>query len=225
MKFTIPTLIACATPLAATSYSFGSFPYKAFRIASTPSCTSLGGWPQRQPLDLLSPSAMMDMRRRQNALFREASNSLQNAFQNYSPGYQVIDNDEKFQVSLEVPGVKPEDLSIKVEEDGKFLTISGSREKSETGYSYSSKFSQSFYLDPSIETDKISANLQNGILLVAAPKDLKKIEDAVKTIPITVGKDEQVAVTNAADNAHLDDNKETPHNIDTELEITAEEPV
>lgn len=168
---------------------------------------------------------MMDMRRRQNALFREASNSLQNAFQNYSPGYQVIDNDEKFQVSLEVPGVKPEDLSIKVEEDGKFLTISGSREKSETGYSYSSKFSQSFYLDPSIETDKISANLQNGILLVAAPKDLKKIEDAVKTIPITVGKDEQVAVTNAADNAHLDDNKETPHNIDTELEITAEEPV
>jgi HSP20 family protein len=210
MKFTIPTLIACATPLAATSYSFGSFPYKAFRIASTPSCTSLGEWPQRQTLDLLSPSAMMDMRRRQNALFREASNSLQNAFQNYSPGYQVIDNDEKFQVSLEVPGVKPEDLNIKVEEDGKFLTISGSREKSETGYSYSSKFSQSFYLDPSIETDKISANLQNGILLVAASKHLKKIEDAVK---------------NAANNAHLDDKKETPHNTDTELEITAEEPV
>ncbi|KAI2492191.1 Hsp20/alpha crystallin family [Fragilaria crotonensis] len=226
MKFTIPALIACATPLAATSYSFGPLSNRSFRIASTPSCTPLSVWSPRQTFDLLSPSSMIDMRRRQNALFREASKqAFQNVFQNYSPGYQVIDNDEKFQVSIEVPGVKSEDLSIKVEEDGKYLTVSGSREKTATGYSYSSKFSQSFYLDPSIETDKISADLQNGILLVTAPKDLKKIEDSVKTIPIKVITDAPVEVKTDANDAHSDNAKETEHKTDSEIHMTAEEPV
>ena len=226
MKFTIPALIGCATPLAATSYSFGPFANRSFRIASTPSCNPLNVWSPRQTFDLLSPSSMIDMRRRQNALFREASKqAFQNAFQNYSPGYQVIDNDEAFQVSIEVPGVKSEDLSIKVEEDGKYLTVSGSREKTSTGYSYSSKFSQSFYLDPSIETDKISADLQNGILLVTAPKDLKKIEDSVKTIPIKVIADTPVEVKTDANDAHSDNAKETPHKADSEIHMSAEEPV
>ena len=125
------------------------------------------------------------MRETENAMekFRESA-------QGYSPRYQIVDNEEKFQVSLDVPGVKAEDIKISLEEDGKFLTLSGSREMSKEGYSFSSKFSQSFFLDPTIDNEKFTASLQSGVLTVSAPKDVKKIEEAIKQIPITEIKDE-----------------------------------
>jgi HSP20 family molecular chaperone IbpA len=108
------------------------------------------------------------------------------AFQPNAPNYQIVDNDEIFSVQIDVPGVKAGDLNINLEEDGKMLTLSGSREKTKDGYSYTSEFSQSFYVDPTvIDTENFSANLQNGVLVVSAPKDLKKVEETVKSIPIT----------------------------------------
>merc|ERR1712164_185890 len=50
---------------------------------------------------------------------------------------------------------------------------------------FSSKFSQSFYLDPTVDVDKFTATLKNGVLVVSAPKDLGKLEENVRRIPIT----------------------------------------
>merc|ERR1712137_1082307 len=53
------------------------------------------------------------------------------------------------------------------------------------GSSY--KFKKSFTLDPSVMVEKMTANLENGVLLVSAPKSVKKTEEEIKRIPVTVG--------------------------------------
>jgi HSP20 family protein len=101
------------------------------------------------------------------------------------PAYQMFDNGEQFQISLDVPGVKASDIQVKLEEDGKVLSLSGSRKVVREGGTYSSSFSRRFTLDPSLDTDHLTANLQNGVLTVSAPKDLKKTEETIKSIPVT----------------------------------------
>jgi HSP20 family molecular chaperone IbpA len=97
--------------------------------------------------------------------------------------YQLIDNDEKFQLTVDVPGVKEEDIDIKLD-DGQ-LTVRGQRRAVTEFSRFSSKFSQSFYLDPTVDVDSFTATLTDGVLVVSASKDLSKLEENVRRIPIT----------------------------------------
>jgi HSP20 family protein len=119
------------------------------------------------------------------SLFRESQALVNREFGEHSPKYQITDTDDKFQLTVDVPGVTASNINITLENDGQVLAIAGEREESGENYSDSSKFYQSFSLDPAIETEKITANLKDGVLVVAAPKDLKRIEAAVQHIPIT----------------------------------------
>merc|ERR1711862_834360 len=97
--------------------------------------------------------------------------------------YQLIDNDEKFQLTVDVPGVNEEDIEIKLD-DGQ-LTVAGQRLAVSESSRFASKFSQSFYLDPTVDVDNFTATLKNGVLVVSAPKDLSKLEENVRKVPIT----------------------------------------
>src|SRR5690606_6482954 len=84
-----------------------------------------------------------------------------------------------YEIEVALPGIRKEDIAIDFQE-GK-LTISGERrfEKQEdrryqmleTQYG---TFSRSFYLPDNVDPDKISAQLQDGLLLVNVPKDEHK---------------------------------------------------
>merc|ERR1719343_1901235 len=116
--------------------------------------------------------------------------------------YQLIDNDEKFQLTVDVPGVNEEDIEIKLD-DGQ-LTVAGQRLAVSESSRFASKFSQSFYLDPTVDVDKFTATLKNGVLVVSAPKDLSKLEENVRKIPITplediVGKSKKQTGSSAGD--------------------------
>merc|ERR1711959_281320 len=50
---------------------------------------------------------------------------------------------------------------------------------------YTSKFSKTFSLDKTVDVDKFTASLNNGVLVVSAPKDLAKLEENIRRIPIT----------------------------------------
>jgi HSP20 family protein len=102
-----------------------------------------------------------------------------------SPRYELVDNETKFKLSVDVPGVKEEDIDIQLE-DG-FLTVKGQRMGATESSRFSSKFSQTFSLDPSVDVDKFTATLSNGVLTVSAPKDVKKLEESIRRIPITAG--------------------------------------
>ena len=153
-----------------------------------------------------------------------------------SPKYEITNDDEKFQLAMAVPGVTLEDLKVDLDEN-RMLTISGHQQKekkTETeSYSFTSKFSQSFSLnDPTIDLDKFSATLENGVLLVTAPKDIKLIEQNVRSIAIkenpTKSTRHEVKIESKdrnggdVDEEAVDHKKEMSTTIDPELEITKE---
>jgi len=107
-------------------------------------------------------------------------------FSQMSPRYEITDNDEKFQIAVNVPtGMKADDLRIHVDDDEHMLAIEGKRESKSDNYEFSSKFSQRFSLDPAVELDKFEASLEKDVLTVSAPKDPKKVEEQRRLIPIT----------------------------------------
>merc|ERR1712224_864122 len=88
------------------------------------------------------------------------------------------------ELKVDVPGVTEDDLDIKIDDDGR-LTIEGQRMVSSETSRYTSKFSKTFSLDKTVDVDKFTASLNNGVLVVSAPKDLAKLEENIRKIPIT----------------------------------------
>ncbi len=86
-----------------------------------------------------------------------------------------------------IAGVKPEDLNVSINND--MLTIKGTRKndakiKAEDYYyqeCYWGPFSRSVILPVDVETDKIKAELKNGILTIILPKASKA---KTKVIPV-----------------------------------------
>jgi HSP20 family protein len=158
------------------------------------------------------------------ALIREQQQAMMNrAFRHSSPRYEITDNEEKFEIAVDVPGVKASDIDVSIENNGQILTLRGQRESNKDNVAYSSKFSQSFTLDPAVDADKFSANLKNGVLTVSAPKDWKKIEDAVKTIPITEVSEESIPIASTGTQKPAIEPEDTAMKVETVEEDDAEE--
>merc|ERR1712188_344542 len=96
--------------------------------------------------------------------------------------YELVDNNEKFELNVDVPGVKEEDIEIKLEEN--MLTVQGQRMAASETSKFSSKFSKTFSLDQTVDVEKFTASLKNGVLTVSAPKDLAKLEENIRRIPV-----------------------------------------
>merc|ERR1712025_270319 len=83
------------------------------------------------------------------------------------------------------------------------------------------KFSKSFSLDKTVDVDKFTASLNNGVLVVSAPKDLEKLEENVRRIPITAAasvlaadNDENVALAENESEEHREEGVEEEENIE-----------
>ncbi|MEJ8800949.1 Hsp20/alpha crystallin family protein [Pontibacter sp. H249] len=110
--------------------------------------------------------------------FNESVNSKN--FAGFTPHVDACETEKGYEIELALPGVKKEDISIDFQEGR--LTITGERklEKKEEGRRYHmmetqyGSFSRSFYLPDKVSPDKISAQLEDGVLLVTVPKDEQK---------------------------------------------------
>lgn len=94
----------------------------------------------------------------------------------WGPAVDIVENDKELVVSADLPGVKLEDVEVKIE-DGT-LTLSGSRkfenEDNKNGYhrierSYG-QFHRAFALPDSVDATKVAAGFDNGVLKVTLPK-------------------------------------------------------
>ena len=176
MKFLLPTVAALvAAPTVVNAWTFGLTPYGRSLVETTPS----------------------QMLKRQNELMNRFFDEP--FFTDPYAQYEITQDDEKFEVAIDVPGVKAEDVNVSLENDGKVLSISGHREDRSENYVGSTKFSQRFSLDPTIDVEKFSANLKNGVLVVSAPRDLKRIEESTRKIPVMKAAEEETAKTAAAE--------------------------
>lgn len=115
--------------------------------------------------------------------WKQAEDSM---FRRASPRYEIVDLPDKFEVSLDIPGFKAEDIDISLKAGGRLLTITGSHEeqKDDGMFKSSMKFVQNFSLDPSILTDQMTADFKSdGTLIVSAPRVVERLPESRK-IPI-----------------------------------------
>lgn len=107
------------------------------------------------------------------------------------PAVNIKENAEAFSLEIAVPGMKKSDFNIDV--DNKILSISSEskeeKEHKEENYTrrefgYSS-FKRTFTLPDTIESDKISATYNDGILAVHLPKKEEAKEKPAKRISVS----------------------------------------
>ncbi len=99
----------------------------------------------------------------------------------------MFETDDHLVVKASVPGVKPENLNVTVQ--GETLTIKGEikeeQEKKEGQYHYRERrqgaFSRSLTLPFPIQSEKVEATFENGVLTLTLPK-----AEEVKPRPIKV---------------------------------------
>ena len=95
-----------------------------------------------------------------------------------TPNSENESSDETFQVAVDLPGVERADVSVTQEDD--FLVIEAMRQRSNDGQpkrKYKKRFT---FVDNEVDMDKIEARLNNGVLVVSAPKKKK----STRQIPI-----------------------------------------
>lgn len=117
------------------------------------------------------------------------ANSMQREW--FQPQVDMQENDEAFLLSVDLPGMRQED--VKIDLDGRVLTISGERKREDHSNnngvtrverSYG-KFARSFSLPETIDIEKIEANLEDGVLRLALPKS-EQVKP--RTIEVKAGK-------------------------------------
>ena len=112
--------------------------------------------------------------------FNDFFDALQDNWnQNYSPRMNLLETEDNYELQVESPGMKKEDVNILFEDN--ILTISGEKktDSKEENSRYHineicyGKFSRSFELPAHIDSDKIDAKWNEGVLNVIIPKSEK----------------------------------------------------
>lgn len=95
-----------------------------------------------------------------------------------APSADVIEREDEIEVLMEIPGMRPEDIDIDLENN--VLTVSGEKSeereeaRDEGTYHLSERrygrFNRSFVLPRDVEPDGIRARCQHGLLSVKVPK-------------------------------------------------------
>jgi HSP20 family protein len=90
-----------------------------------------------------------------------------------TPEVNIVESKEGYVLEAEMPGVAKDGLDISLEDN--VLTLVGRRSPGPVGTSLyresqTADFRRVFELDPSIESGKISAGIEQGILTLTLPK-------------------------------------------------------
>ena len=102
----------------------------------------------------------------------------------------VLENDENFSIEVALPGVKKEDIQVKIQ-DG-LLTVSTEKEQNKEKdtktflrreFTYQS-FYRSFELPEILDQDAIAADFKNGVLHLTLPKREEAKKNSFKQITV-----------------------------------------
>ena len=127
--------------------------------------------------DLWDPFELMtDLQQDLNRLFHRSLKKDNGWARTFEPEIDVIEEKDSFLVKADLPGIKKEELDIKVE--GKFLTVKAERkeekETKEKNYYASERFYGTFTrtieLPTDVKADQVKASYKDGVLEMTLPK-------------------------------------------------------
>ena len=106
-----------------------------------------------------------------------------------APAINVIESEKEYKVEVAAPGMTKEDFNIRIDEDNN-LVISmekktENKEEKKDGrylrreFSYS-KFQQTMILPDNVDKEKISAQVENGVLNIDLPKFSEQEKEKAK---------------------------------------------
>ena len=127
-----------------------------------------------------------ELRSRFDRMFDELPDDRERA---WTPAIDVVDDDGHLVVRADLPGIKPEEVKIEVEDD--ILTISGDHEErtEEKDKDYVRRerrygsFSRSVTLPGGVDAKKITASTRDGVVEVTVPLPKEASKEPVRIIP------------------------------------------
>ncbi len=135
-------------------------------------------------------SLLNQLQREMDSIMRREGDTT-SPVSDWTPAVDIREIDDAYLLHADVPGVKPEDIEIHMENN--VLTLTGKREFDKTedqnGYKrverVRGKFYRRFSLPDTADGDKVSAKTANGVLEITIPKQAKvlprKIEIKVES--------------------------------------------
>jgi HSP20 family protein len=128
-------------------------------------------WRVRSPFDELA-----SLRQRMDRLFEDSAGAQRGAQAGVFPLANLSEDKDNYYVRAELPGIKADELDIQVTANN--LAITGERkitpENEDARYHRRERdagtFSRMIGLPGEVDTDKVEAKLENGILTVVVPK-------------------------------------------------------
>jgi HSP20 family protein len=128
-------------------------------------------------------------------LFREAFSPVlgesEASTRTWAPPVDIYENGDNLVLKAELPGINPDDVEIRVEDNTLYLKGERKFEKEVKEQNYHrversyGTFTRTFSLPNSVDSDKVAASFKDGVLTLTMPK---KEEAKPKTIKINVSK-------------------------------------
>jgi HSP20 family protein len=104
------------------------------------------------------------------------SQGISQSLGDFRPSLELEENESEYKVTVELPGLKPEEVELTVDQG--MLTVRGEKRreerKTQAGVEYTERsygsFVRTVQLPRSVAADKIAANYENGVLSITLPK-------------------------------------------------------
>lgn len=112
-------------------------------------------------------------------LYRAAQTPRDQRRDGWQPRVDIVEEEARYLVVLDVPGMKREDLTIRQEQS--VLIVEGARKRPEEGSGTRlhnerlfGDFRRAFTLSRDVDGEAIEATLEDGVLTIALPKKAEK---------------------------------------------------
>ena len=130
---------------------------------------------------------LLDRYTRSRGRFPRFGDESESSLAEWSPNVDIQESNESYLVKADLPGVKKKDIEVTL--DNGVLSISGEkRAEKETGKGtkqhrterFYGKFSRYFTLPQEVESDKVDARFEDGVLSLMIPKAEKAKKKAIE---------------------------------------------
>jgi len=97
----------------------------------------------------------------------------------FTPALNLAETDKGFEVSVELPGIKPEEVNVELKEGNLWISGEKTEEKEEKGKTFHrgerrhGEFRRMIRLPSAVKEEKVEAKFENGVLKASIPKSEK----------------------------------------------------